>query len=35
MSLLYIPKEEREQGKALVFILAMRAWMLLRRAIRR
>jgi hypothetical protein len=35
MSLSYIPKEERDEGKALVFVLALRAWMLLQRAVRR
>jgi hypothetical protein len=35
MSLSYIPKDERDQGKALVFVLALRAWMLLRPLSRR
>jgi hypothetical protein len=30
-----IPKNEREGAKALAFVLAMRIWMLLRRAARR
>jgi hypothetical protein len=35
MSPLYPPpKDEREQGKALAYVLALRAWMLLRRALR-
>jgi hypothetical protein len=35
MSLSYIPKEERDELKALVQVLAVRAWMLLRRVVRR
>jgi hypothetical protein len=33
MSLSYIPKEERDELRALVRVLATRAWMLLRRLV--
>jgi hypothetical protein len=35
MSLMYVPKNERDEAKALVVVLAMRAWMVLPRVVRR
>jgi hypothetical protein len=32
---MYVPKDERDEAKALALVLAMRAWMLLRRIVRR
>jgi hypothetical protein len=35
MALPYVPKDERDEAKALVVVLALRALMLLRRVVRR
>jgi hypothetical protein len=35
MALPFVPKNERDEAKALVLVLALRAWMLLRRVVRR